>query len=332
MKRVTQADVAKLADVSISTVSRALSNSEGISPDLRQRIKRIASELSYADKTGNSRKALVYLPMYPLSGGLHPYWQAMFDGLRDAADDLNFKLTPRLVPEAEFSAALVRREAESSGAGAVIVFYMSPGNELVQELQTIGPLVLVATIDSSTQHDSVDVNDYAAGRLAVMELIGRGHTNIAFVTGAIRHAASERIRAMRDAEAEYGIKASLIEIEHNRLETSYAHFSKAFAGGALPEQTAFFCYNDLIAVGALQAASEVGIKVPEDLSILGFENAEVGKMTSPRIATYDFDRRQMGDEVIRLLEQRLAGRKGPGMRVVMGVSFVSRNSISGPQR
>lgn len=329
-KRVNQADIARLAEVSVSTVSRALSGQMGMSAELRERIRRIADNLGYAEalRSAATEHAVVYLPMHPVNGGLHPIFQEILESARATAEQEGLALYPKLLPEGAVDLACVERNRETHGTNAAIMFYTNPLPEVADYFQREGSLVLVNAVDMDMRFDSVIANNYAGARLATRAMIESGHRRLLFVTGDLRHPWMERVRGFRDAVAMAGdVEGEVLEIGHDRYETALSRFAEIFGRKERLPFTGIVCVNDLTATGVMQAASDHGLTIPDDVSVIGFEGMAFAEMTTPRLATISVDRAAIGVEAIRLLKRRIADPRAVPQQVQHGVTFVAGGTI-----
>ena len=271
-RKIIQADVAKLADVSVSTVSRALAGGSGISLDVRNRIREAAAELGYVERTRSGAvDVVVYLPMHPVTGGLHQVFKEIFDGVRLAAGANNVTIHPRMLPMNAVDLACVTYEAEECKTTAALMFYMDPPQDVADFFLAKGSLILVNNVDPDMRFDSAIPDDFGGSHLATRKILESGHRKIAYVTGNTRFSASERQRGFLSAVAGTpGAQGSIIDIGHDRYETAYEYFDRLFAGSSSLEWTGVVCANDLMAMGIMSAADRTGIKVPDDLSLMAF--------------------------------------------------------------
>lgn len=332
-RRVNQVDVARAANVSISTVSRALSGQGSMSPEVRERIRLIASELGYAggQRADHAVRAVVYLPMHPVTGGLHQVFQDILDGARQAAEQEGIALFAKLLPEGAVDLACVERHKDAHDTRAALMFYTNPDEEVAAYFETQGALILVNTVDLRMRFDCVIANNYAGSRLATLKLIAQGHRRLLFVTGDLRLPWMERMRGFKDAiAASAGVTGDVLEIGFDRHETALAHFRSLFAGPRPHDFTGIVCVNDLTATGIMRAASELDIRIPEDVSIIGFEDLPFADMTTPRLSTIKVDRHAIGVESIRLLKRRLADRQAIALQIQQGVQFIEGGTIAAP--
>lgn len=323
-RKISQADVARLADVSVSTVSRALAGGNGISLEVRNRIREAAAELGYVERVrGSAISVVVYLPMHPVTGGLHQVFKEIFDGVREAAEANDVTIHPRMLPMNAVDLACVTYEAEECKTSAALMFYMDPPPDVADFFLEKGALILVNNIDHEMRFDSAIPDDFGGSRLATRKILEKGHRKIAYVTGNNRFSSSERQRGFLAAvAAQPGAEGAIIDIGHDRYETAYDHFNSLFSARRPLEWTGLVCGNDLMAMGIMNAAERNGVKVPDDLSIVAFYDLGWAGMTSPPLTTIHVDCKALGLEIIRLLQRRIADPAAVPLQVKMGVAHV----------
>lgn len=323
-RKISQADVARLADVSVSTVSRALAGGNGISVEVRNRIREAAAEIGYVERTrGNAIDVVVYLPMHPVTGGLHQVFKEIFDGVREAAEANDVTIHPRMMPMNAVDLACVTHEADECKTNVALMFYIDPPQDVADFFLEKGALVLVNNIDHEMRFDCAIPNDFGGSLLATRKILEKGHRKIAYVTGNNRFSASERRRGFLAAvDATPGAEGIVIDIGHDRYETAYDHFDKLFSTDSPLDWTGLVCGNDLMAVGIMNAAERNGIKVPNDLSIVAFYDLGLTGMTSLPLTTIHVDCKALGVEIIRLLQRRIADPTAVPIQLQMGVNHV----------
>lgn len=331
-KRVSQSDIALRADVSISTVSRALGSAHGISQQVRERVRRIASELGYSERSGTSDTglgAVVYLPMHPVTRGLHQIFQEVYDGVVVAAQESDLILYPKLLPEENLTLEFVTAQAEAHNTTNALLFYADPNPEVADFFLKNGNLVLVTNIDRDSRFDGVIVDNYAGVRTATRAMVALGHRKLLFVAGNMRHAMREKIRGFQDALNEFpDVTGSRIMLPHDRQETALEHFEQLFASRADRDWTGMICGNDLMAIGIMQAARESGLSIPEDFSIMGFDDLSWAAMTTPRLSTIQYSRAELGAEAVRLLIRRAHNTQASVFTSVQGVRYICGATVA----
>lgn len=333
-RRINQADIARRANVSISTVSRALSGAPGTRPEVRARILEIASSLGYVIEppaVASTERAVVILPMHPVTGGLHQSFQENFDGVKEEAAEQGMELFPYLLPESEITASRIQGYLNDHGTGSTLLFYSDPTEALCQLIQAEGAMVMVNNSDPMMRFDSILPDNVAGTRIITDHVIAAGHRRIAYVIGNTRLNPRQRLDGFQSAvSGRPELETSVINIGYDREETALEYFRKLFAEEGTPRWTAALCANDLMALGMLQAASEAGLNVPGDFSLVGFDNLGWSQLATPRLTTMDVDRREMGREAVRLLRRRQARPTAPVLSILQAATLLDGNSVAEP--
>jgi|GEM_PF-6547369 len=335
-------EIAERTGVSVSTVSRALSGQNRISEDVRQKVIEAAREIGYLD--GRLRKALhpgfSSLAIVAPSGLLAPSdtnfvaW-TIFEGLREACTARGLKPIPITSDGASLDPATVAPRLEATRAEAVAVFF-DDNPKVVAAAAALGrPVVLLAGQDPSMQVPSIGIGNRYAARLGTDFLIGKGHRRITLVTWGNRYTIRQREDGFREVAAERGLDEA--ELRILRLTgfdpgTAEAELGAAFDEGRVAGTTALFCLSDNIALGALRAAATRGIRVPQDLSILGFDDTVAGEMTDPPLTTIHAPFREIGPAAIEELELQARNSDGPRIprRIELSCTLVERRSCAPP--
>jgi DNA-binding LacI/PurR family transcriptional regulator len=191
------------------------------------------------------------------------------------------------------------------------------------------PVVLIDYLISSPKASTILTNNYHGGRIAVEHLIDYGHRQIGFVGGDINHPSiGDRLRGYRDA-----LQAASIPADHALIST--AEPSTAVDDGYNATRrlnqtgrgfTAIFAVNDIMAVGAMRCLHEAGRKVPEDVSIIGFDDIEVCLHVQPHLSTVRVFKEELGAIAVRRLVENIQTKRNMVSQVVVQVELVIRDS------
>ena len=328
---ITIKDVARESGVNISTVSRALNNGYGVNPQTRDLVVSVASRLNYRPNrvarglvTGRSHSmALV------VSDIRNPFFAEVARGAADAARtdncDLilcNSDLDP--VRQMEYVKSLLEKRVDG-----ILMNSVSPlSAEDQAELVECGvPIVLLNRSAASKAFSTVSADNEAGGALAAQHLLALGHRKIAHVTGPRQHGnLSDRTRGF----------VQTLEDAPQPVTPIVLHGPFNFEGGRdlsarllaeHPETTAIFAANDVMAFGAVRTALDRGLRIPEDLSLIGFDNIEFSSIIHPPLTTIHQPKYEMGQAAVEIL-LRLARdktRRTPESRV-LGVELIERQS------
>lgn len=336
----TLTDVAAHAGVSKVTASVVLNGSKSgtrVSPATRQRILDSAAALRYhpnavARGLARGRMNLLSVLFGRVTGSVvfNPYASLVLKGVLDSLSGTPFDvvLSSRPWKAADVSAAPFR-DGRTDG---VIVVSPFTDSDMVSGLAALDvPLVVVSWTPQGNAVPYVDVDNARGAALAVKHLIELGHTRIAHLGGDENYASAPlRREAYRAALAAHGIETRPRYI----LPGSYTG-SRAAEGMltllALPEPpTAVFAANDAIAKLAMEAAKEAGVRVPDQLSIVGFNDTGYGEMIDPPLTTIHEPLQEMGAAAARLLVDMLEGRPSAPGPFLLEPSLVVRGSTAPP--
>ena len=304
-------DIARLAGVSKKTVSRVINASPFVRADTRERIEAVIAELGYAPDPqarglAYGRSFLIGLvydnpnPQYVVNMQL-----GLLDGMRGSGFELVVHPCDRGSPTfLDDLRGFVERQRLY---GVVLTPSVSEDERVADLMGQLGcEYVRVASVSLDKPEHMIETRDRLGGREAARHLADLGHTRIAFVSGPPTFRSShERRSGFEEALAERGLNLSKAYV----AEGAYTFDSGIECGRALlqmePRPTAIFAGNDEMAAGVLQAARQLGVRVPEDLSLIGFDDFQIASRLWPTLTTVRTPTREIG----RLAVERLMGRE-----------------------
>lgn len=312
-RRPTINDIARLAGVSKKTVSRVINASPFVRSDTRERIEAVIAELGYAPDPQARGLAyghsfligLVYdnpNPQYVVNMQL-----GLLDGMRGSSFELVVHPCDRGSPS--FLADLKSFVERQRLFGVVLTPSVSEDDRVAQLMRDIDcSYVRVASVSLDQPEHMIETRDRLGGRAAAGHLADLGHTRIAFVSGPPTFRSSHERRAgFEEALAERGLALDA----NYAVEGAYTFDSGIACGRTLmqrsPPPTAIFAGNDEMAAGVLQAARQLELRVPEDLSLVGFDDFQIASRLWPTLTTVRTPTREIG----RLAVERLMGRDDP---------------------
>lgn len=337
--RPTMTDVARIAGVSQSSVSLVLNDMTGarISPDTRQRVMEAARQIGYAlpairRETASSldRPTIAYL-VDEISTSPHPV--VNLDGARDFAFEQGVLVAAHVTrsnPELE-EATIAAIKRDKSVIGVIYSTIFTRRVTLPASLDDI-PTVLLNCYAEARKHVAIVPGEVAGGFTATAHLTGLGHRRIAFINGEPWMDASvDRLKGYRQALATADIAYDESLIRHGDWLplTGYHHARELLA---LPNRPgAILCGNDLMAIGAMEAASELGLRVPDDVSIMGYDDQELARYTHPPLSTLVLPNYEMGQRAAEaLLDLTLHSKPLRPMTIKIDGPLVPRGSTTGP--
>lgn len=307
--RPTMTDVARIAGVSQSSVSLVLNEMTGarISSETQQRVIEAARQIGYElpairreASNGTERRSIAYM-VDEISTSPHPV--VTLDGARDFAfehDVLVAAHVTRSNPELE-EATIAAIKRDKSVIGIIYSTIFTRRVTLPASLEGI-PTVLLNCYAEPRQHIAILPGEVAGGFAATAHLTALGHRRVGFINGEPwMDASHDRLKGYRQALAtvDVAFDATLVRNGDWLPLTGY-HMARELLSLDTPP-TAILCGNDLMAIGALEAASELGLKVPKDLSIMGYDDQELARYTHPPLSTLVLPNYEMGQRAAEAL-------------------------------
>ncbi|SFE21316.1 transcriptional regulator, LacI family [Lentibacillus persicus] len=311
MKRKTISDIAKLANTSTATVSRVLNNSNyPVSESLRKKVLNSATELKYVPnlagkqlKTNESNEIGVIIPSIS-----NPYYAKLISGIEYVASRWNKYI---LLCNTNEDSDLEKKYLEylcQKQVNGVIISSIGENTDYLEYMKKIGIDIVAFEQDIDLECTKVNFNYYRGGYLAAKHLINNGHNDIGFISAPLnRHSRNKVFSGFMECLKEYNItpndnfiKIGLDEkkitdtvFEYNNGRKIIASLLDKKAENGLP--SAIFCINDMTAIGVMQNLMENNIKVPDDISVMGFDNIDICEMITPSLSTIDQKTFQMGE-------------------------------------
>lgn len=308
MQRVTIKDIARLAGVSVTTVSRALNNNADISEETRDRILRICRDEGY--RTNLLARSLISnktnIIGLILPGISNPFHASLALSIETFARENGYQMMLCSGHPGDGKIdSLVEYLIAQQVDGILLSSFGDQARDLLLRYQDTVPAVLLgaaAPDASGARLNSVSTDNFAGGRMAAKYLYELGHRDVVHLglrQGSTTHAA--RHAGFMTAARELGLKVTTVEnpfsastIETGRL-IAREFFSAPFT------QTAMFAASDAVALGAMQVADELGIAIPERLSILGYDNIEYAALPGIRLTTLAQNTTRMARAAVRIL-------------------------------
>lgn len=310
--RVTMSDVARQAGVSLMTVSRVINEKEDVSFDTRQRVLKIISELDYRPSaiarslaTQETRTIGLVIPDVT-----NPFFADITRGVEHLAYAQGYHVflcNSEEDPQREL--AVIQSLEEKQIDGLILCSSRLEERLLVDLLARQPAVVLInrrLNLDSDGSFQTVLLNDEKGGRIATGHLVRSGHRRIGLLAGPeVSYSGQERKKGYLAAMQDAGlcVQEDWITACHPSVEGGYraAHCLLSQS----KELTAVFCYNDLVAIGALQACKELDRRIPEDLAIVGHDDIPLAGLVSPTLTTCRVQRMELGGLAVEALIERL---------------------------
>jgi LacI family transcriptional regulator len=324
--------VAERAGVSTSTVSHVINNTRVVSDDVRERVLALIAEMRYipsavARSLKNDKTQTIGM-MIPNNS--NPYFAELIQGIEDASFKLGYNIILcNAYDDPEKQAAYIRVLMEKRIDGLILVSSGS-SDELSRLLASQNiPMVLVDREVEGVEADFVEADHEQGGYIATKYLIDLGHRDIACVSGPIDLLPSrDRVVGYLRALKEAGIRFRLDYLVRSDFtsEGGYNAFTQLLALKQPP--TAIFASNDLMAIGGICAASEARVRIPEDLSVMGYDDIALASFSTPRLTTVAQPKYEMGELTARVLVDRIAGVNRAPHREKLQSELIVRQSTA----
>jgi LacI family transcriptional regulator len=305
-------DVARKANVSVATVSRVLNDQPGFSSETREKVLRVIEEIGYHPNAlarglvGKSTKTI---------GVLIPNISSMVEakilrGIEDAAHKKNHSVIICNTDndgERTTNYLEVLRERQVDGLLVISELLTKEYVDILKEMKI--PVILISTIDDEGYFKYIKVDDEKAAYQATEYLILKGHQKIAMISGTKddRVAGIPRVRGYRQAMKNYGLPVADENIIYGDFSFNSGRECMQILLKQFPEMTAVFAASDEMAAGVLSVAYERGLKIPEELSVVGYDNTQLGEMTIPPLTTLSQPLYHMGLKGLDLLISAIMG-------------------------
>ncbi len=326
-------DIAKAVGVSPTTVSLVLNNKRGAGEKLRERILHTAKELGYSAPRGARVGSLCLLHIarhgHTVNRDHDVFIADYIGGLSNEAKQAGYALEIVTFEPAPMEQVLDAALGKASDGFVVLGTELS--REDIESFRALRkPLVFIDTYHEFLDFDFVDMNNEDAVFLILSHLHAMGHRKIGFVRAAVE---TRNVR-LREEGFYAGLCRLGLEVEKSFVfsvdQTYHGAYDdmKAILAGRPSLPTALVCGNDVIASGCLKACSDTGIRVPDDLSIVGFDNLPLSAVVDPPLTTMQVSKVQIGRMAVQLLVSRLRGDADmPSVKVLIGGRLVERRSV-----
>lgn len=333
MLPVTLEDVAELAQVSKATVSRVINHVPLVNKETRRRVLEAIEELGYSPNA--QARSLVTRKTRTIalltSEVTNPVHAEIARGVEDVANAHGYTMflcntDDRTDKESAYIDVLYQQRVEGL---VFITARVNSTDALLKARAKRLPFVLCSRILPEEDFDQVGADDYLGGTIATRHLLSLGHKRIAFVSGRAGVSGSlQRLEGYKAALSEYNIEPlpDLVLEGNADREGGYK------AGRSLlrlsPRVTAVFAGNDLMAIGVMEAIHDAGLRVPEDIAVVGFDDIPMASLYSLGLTTIHYSKYELGAIAGKLLLEKLSSqrRDAPPQNIILPAKLVIRSS------
>ena len=321
--------ISELTGFSPATVSNALNHKKGVNAETAEKILQTARELGYYEESRISRIRFV---MYKKLGNIvegTPFFPLMIAGAEQECRSCGMEVImcslDRRQPDYE---ELLQSICEDPSAAVILL-----GTELEDEdveliRRFTQPLVVIDYWKEDMSFNSILINNADSARMGTEHLIAQGHTRIGYLKGSFRiKPFRSRYAGYRTALDKAGLPAEqkyVVELSPNMDEA--CEDMKHYLSGHPELPTAFFADNDMIALGAMKAMWEYGIRVPEDVSVVGFDDLTFSAISNPPLTTIRVPKQEIGRVAVRRLRDMMKDPESACLKIQVCTDFVERSS------
>ncbi|SDI39897.1 LacI family DNA-binding transcriptional regulator [Alteribacillus bidgolensis] len=328
-------DVAKIANVSPATVSRVLSNPDLVSKKTRDKVLEVINQVNYQPhsvarqfRTRETKTILAVVPDITSA-----FFSEVLRGIEHVAIKEGYQVIlgdteNNLERESDYVNLLLQKQVDG-----MVLLTARLEKERLEELSEHFPIVLACEYIDGLNVPTVSIDNISAARKATEHLIQLGHTKIAHICGPMNVILGrDRLRGFRQAMMSNDLDVDPSYIQEGDLtiessESGYNQMMKLLALETPP--TGVFVYNDEMAMGAIKAVKDSGLRVPEDVAIVGFDNLKMSTVIEPHLSSIDQPKYNIGQKAMNLLLQMINKEKINKHSFVMKDNLIIRDSCGG---
>ena len=324
---ITIEEIAKYAGVSIATVSRVLNNKDKVKAATRKKVLDVIEQFGYHLNISSNNKSCTNILMH-VPRISNPFYISIIDGAQSAAARRGYNLLLSQSYRDDYRFSDFESIFKSQSVAGLILLHTISDPDFFEKLSYYCPVVQCCEYNESSDASYITIDDFSAAKTATNYLLSLGCEKIAMINGPLNY------KFARQREAGYidSLKNAGKEIVNNRiLHLPDSNFDIALTSvtqllNQEDRPDAFFAISDVLAAAVIKAAKRLGLNVPEDISIVGFDNTDISLMTEPSITTIGQPRFQMGFLACNLLIDKLCDPSLSNKHLVLDTEFIIRDS------
>jgi len=334
---ITINEIAQKANVSTATVSMVLNNKPGISDATREKVFKIAKELGYSLsplKRANYRnQGKLQLAIYRKHSKVvsdTPFFHALIEGIESKSRHYSYQLIIKYLSDSSDIDAIQKEIKENSIDGMLLLGTEMEEQDFIKFTEMEIPFLLLDSYFMNINANYVVIDNVSGLYRATKYLLDRGHREIGYLKSSIpiqnfKERYEGYLKAMNEASLVPNSRHTISLLP--TMDGAYEDMVKALSRKThLP--TAFVADNDIIAFGAMKALKESNIKIPEEVSIVGFDDMPFCTITDPKLTTINVDKNALGQLAVENLVYMMEREKMIFCKTTLGVTLVERDSVS----
>ncbi|BCV21401.1 LacI family DNA-binding transcriptional regulator [Moorella sp. Hama-1] len=326
--RITIKDIARKSGVSSSTVSRVLTNHPSVDPKTREEVQKVIDRLGYRPShiARGLVKGKIDIVALIIGDIRNPFYAELTRTIKEFLNKEGYMV---VVCDSDYDPDKEEayiRTADVYGFAGIIMITAMETETLLKQLKTINcPVVLLNRYLPSIETDFISVDNYTGGYLAGKHLLDLGHRNIAILAGHKNSSATyDRLNGFLDVFKQYNVNIDKERIVYGNLQWDSGYNFGKLLLNQYKDATAVFCGNDLMAIGLIEALNEYGKRVPEDFSIVGYDNNNIAPIV--KLTTIHQPHLELGQAAAEVLLERMRGYKGAYKRIIFNPKLIVRKS------
>ena len=333
MKTIMQ-DIAKIAGVSPGTVSNALNNRKGVGKETKEKIIKIAEEMGYFRNTKKNEGKVIRLIKYKKNGHIvadTPFFSSLIEACEKECRENGYELLISQVVYGEHTKEDVYKIVNSNKSDGILLLATEMDESDFKYFDNIEiPIVVIDSYFKELNYDYVVINNSKGAYSATKHLINKGHKNIGLLGSNIEIKNFKyRFEGYKNTLESFGL---VLNEENNiyvdpTMEGSYSDFKIYLDENKENLPTAIFALNDIMALGAIKAMNEVGINVPEDVSLIGFDDIPFSSYSNPELTTIKVHTKTMGKTAVKRLIEIIENDTEISIKIEIDTEFIERQSV-----
>ena len=322
--------ISKLTGYSPATVSNALNRKKGVNKETAEEILKVASEIGYSNETKISKIRFV---IYKRNGSIienSPFFSNLLEGVETECREYGYELIiSNLDRRSDYYEQRLDEILNDRTTAVIILGTEATDEDFENFLHAKCPIVILDSWSTSMNFNGILINNSDSAKNAVEYLIKKGHKEIGYLKGRFRiKAFNARATGYARALYKHGIAMNdqYIVTLSTTMDGAYKDMLLYLSQKSkLP--TAFFADNDMIALGVMKALIEKGYRIPEDISLIGFDDLDSSEISTPRLTTIRVFKQEMGQLAVRRLKDVMKDGNGIKSKIQICTEFIERDSV-----
>ncbi|MEA1882932.1 MAG: LacI family DNA-binding transcriptional regulator [Thermotogota bacterium] len=331
-KYLTIRDIAEKSGFSINTVSRVLNEKDDVNENTKKKIKNIIEETGYVRNVAASglrtmQTKIIGVVFYDNS---NPFYAEVLKGIEEAARKFGYQIifmNTNQNYEKEASAIKILQQRRVDGI--LVNPVQIENNDLQNLLKNDFPVVVMALHFEDLDIDEIYSDEFSGGYLATRHILERNRKKILLISTQLSKSAPKMLlNGYKKALNEFNIPfdKKYLYLTNSDMKSGYMAIQKLLQQGV--EFDGVFCYNDLLAVGALRALKENNLIVPDDVTLVGYDDIDISSYTSPSISTIHVQKFEIGYYAFIMLMEKIQGKTNKAQKKKLEVKLIIRESSS----